>query len=80
MKILLQKIFIRYCKLTRNADKGKYKYARYGLGFDNHGTFSLFNGSRFDKNVISFGANMSFLVHVGNKNKNILLLGNRWIR
>ena len=45
------------------------------MWFDNHGTFSLFNGSRFGKNVIIFVADMSFSVHVNNKKKDILNLG-----
>ena len=45
------------------------------MWFDNHGTFSLFNGSGFGKNVIIFVADMSFSVHVNNKKKDILNLG-----
>ena len=62
-------------KLTKNSEKDKYKYSRYRIGFDNHGTFSLSNGSGFGRNVIIFGADMSSSVHDHNKNKDILILG-----
>ena len=28
-------------KLTKNLGVGKYKYSRYGIGFDSHGGFSV---------------------------------------
>ena len=31
-------------KLTKNTDIDKYKYSRYGIGFDRKGRFSLGNG------------------------------------
>ena len=31
----------------------------------------------WEKNIISFGGNMSSFVHIDNKNKNILILGGR---
>ena len=55
-------------KLAKNAHFNKYKYSGYGIGFDLHGSFSLFNGSRFGKNVKIFGADMSSSAHF-NKNK-----------
>ena len=36
------------------ADLDKYKYFGYGIGFDMSGSFSLFHGSGFDKNVVIF--------------------------
>ena len=51
----------------KNAEKDKYKYLGYGIGFDNQGAFSLSNSSGFGKNVIIFGADMSSSVHVDNK-------------
>ena len=62
-------------KLVQNADKSKYKYSGYGIGFDNLGFFS-FPTSGFGKNVINFGADISSSsVHVDNKKKDILILG-----
>ena len=40
-------------ELVKNAGKSKYKYSGYGIGFDNHITFSMPVG-RFDKTVIFF--------------------------
>ena len=44
------------------------------LDFDMKGTF-LFPTGRFGKNVITFGVDMSSSVHVDNKKKDILILG-----
>ena len=44
--------------LTKNADIDKYKYSGYGIGFHRHGNFS-FPGTGLDKNVITFGVDMS---------------------
>ena len=46
-----------------------------GIGFDNHGTFSLSNGSGFGKNVIIFGEDLSSFENVVNKNKDISIVG-----
>ena len=61
-------------KLTKNDDSDKYKYSGYGIRFDSRGTFSHPSGG-FGKNVIIFGADMSSSIHVNNKTKNILVLG-----
>ena len=58
----------------RNADIDKYKYSRYGIGFDKKETFSFSNGG-FDKNVIILGVDMSSSIHVVNKKKYFLILG-----
>ena len=60
-------------KLTKNSDIDKYKYSGYGNGFDRRGKFSFGNG--FGQNVIIFGADMSSFIHVDNKKKDILILG-----
>ena len=46
-------------RLVKNADKGKYKYYGCGIGFNNHGTFSL-SGDVFGKNIMIFGAAMNY--------------------
>ena len=61
-------------KLTKNADLDKYKYTGYGIGFDSRSEF-LFTDGSYGKNVIVFGAGMSSSVHVDNKGKAILILG-----
>ena len=59
--------------LTKNADIDKYKYSGYGIGFDRGSVYSVGNG--FGRNVIIFGADTSSSVHVGNRGKDILVLG-----
>ena len=44
--------------LTKNTDIDKYKYSGYGIGFHRHGSFS-FPGTGLDKDVITFGVDMS---------------------
>ena len=61
--------------MAKNAGFDKYKYARYGIGFDSCGSFSLPDGSGFGKNLIIFGADMSSSAHVNNRKKDILILG-----
>ena len=61
-------------KLTKNADRDKYVYAGYGIGFDLRWEFSLPGGS-IGKNVVIFGVDMSSSVHIDNKEKDILILG-----
>ena len=60
-------------EITKNADRDKYSYARYEIGF---GSCSLFSIPNFDwgKNATIFGIDMSLSVHTDNKNKYILTL------
>ena len=69
----------RSVKLTKNADLDKYKYSVYGKRFDSRSEFSLPDGT-MRKNVIIFGADMSSSVHIDNKGKHILVLGERPIQ
>ena len=52
----------------------KYKYISYDMGFDSRSEFLFTNGSN-GKNVISFGADMNSSLHIENKGKVILILG-----
>ena len=61
-------------KLTRNADLHKYRYSGYGIGFDSRSEISL-PESNMRKNVIIFGADMNSSVHIDNKGKDTLILG-----
>ena len=45
-------------KLTKIADLGKYKYSGYGIELNSRSELSLADGT-MEKNVISFGADMS---------------------
>ena len=57
--------------MSKNVDIHRYKYS--GYGFDKKGKFSV--GNEFGTNCIIFGSDMSSSVHVDNKNKYILILG-----
>ena len=59
---------------TKNADINKYKYSRYGIGFDSHGRFSSL-GIGLGWNVIIFGVDMSSSTKIDNRKKDILILG-----
>ena len=62
--------------LTENADIDKYGYSGYATGFDRRSSFS-FSNLVFGLNVLIFGVDMSSSVHIDNKKKYILVLGNR---
>ena len=61
-------------KLPKNAGLDKHKYRSYSIGFDSRSEF-LFTDGSFGKNVIIFGADMNSSVHIDNKGKDILILG-----
>ena len=61
-------------KITKNSDISKNKYEGYGICFDEGGTVTkgnIING----KNVIIFGADMSFSIHANNSANNTYVLG-----
>ena len=60
--------------LTKNADIDKYGYSAYEIGFDRRGSFSL-PGGGYGQNILIFGVDMSSSPHIGNKKKDILVLG-----
>ena len=60
--------------LTKNTDIDEYLYSGYGTGFDRRSSFS-FPGTRFGQNVLIFGLDMSFSLHIDSKKKDILVLG-----
>ena len=73
----------RAVKFTKNTNPDKYKHSGYGNGFDARGGFLLSNGSGFGKNIMIFDADMSLLVHIDNKKKDILIIGKgagQWFR
>ena len=60
--------------LTKNDDFDNYKYSVYGIGFDKRSSFSFPSGG-FGQNLLIVGVEMSFSIDVGNKKKDILVLG-----
>ena len=61
-------------KITKNADISKNNYEGYGICFDEGGTFTSGNITN-GRNVLIFGADMSFSSHSTNKANNIYVLG-----
>ena len=61
-------------ELTKNTDIDKYKYFRYGIGFDGKVFYSHPNGGT-GRNVVIFGVDMSSSTKIDNKGKDILILG-----
>ena len=67
---LFENCLFRAVKLTTNANIDKYKYSRYGTGFDRRGTF-LCHGSGYGCNIIIFGVYKSSSIHNNIHNDNI---------
>ena len=61
-------------KITKVVDTSNYKCSGYGICFDAESDFSFGNITN-GKNVIIFGADMSFSSHSTNKTQNIYVLG-----
>lgn len=61
-------------KLTKNDDLDKYEYSGFGIAFDARSQFLWLDG-RWGKNFVIFGVDMSSSVHVENKKKDKLTLG-----
>ena len=72
--LTLGNCFFGSVKLTKNAVLDKYNYTGYGIGFDSRSEF-LFTDGSLGNNVIIFGPAMTSSVHVHNKGKDILILG-----
>ena len=60
--------FFGAVKLTKDVNTSNYQYKGYGICFDSGGKFSIGNITN-GKNVIIFGADMSFSSHSTNKTK-----------
>ena len=71
---LLNNCLFGSVKLTKNADPDKYKNSGYSIGFDSRLEF-LFTDGSMERNVIILGDDTNSSVHVDDKNKCILILG-----
>ena len=71
---------------TKNADTSKYNYKGYGICFDEGGTFGhTIREGNFDhatnaRNVLIFGADMSFSVHATNRANNIYVMAEAFVQ
>ena len=59
----LNNCLFKSVKITKNANRDKYKYSGYGIRFDSRSEFLLTDGS-VCKNVIIFGGDMISFVHI----------------
>ena len=77
----IQNALFGVVKITKNPDTSKNKYERYGICFDESKTFthtqkeSNSSYSTLARNLIIFGADMSFSKHANNKANNIYVMG-----
>ena len=70
---ILERFLFGVVSFTKNNHIDEYKYSGYSVGFDRKGKFSVGNG--FGRNCIIFRVDMNSSVHVVNKKKDILILG-----
>ena len=82
----VQNALFRGMEITKNADTSKYNYKGYGICFDERGTFGhTIREGNFDhpsnaRNVLIFGADMSFSVHATNRANNIYVMGEAFVQ
>ena len=76
---IIQNALFGAIKITKNTDSSKNKYEGYGICFDEGGTFSIGNINN-GRNVLIFGADMSFSIHSTNKANNIYSLGKEFVQ
>ena len=85
-KFTIQNALFGAIKITKNANTSKYKYKGYGICFDESEEFTHvrkegnFNHTTLARNVIIFGADMSFSKHANNKASNIYVMGKDYIQ
>ena len=85
-KFTIQNSLFGAIEITKNANTSKYKYKGYGICFDESEEFTHvrkegnFNHTTSARNVIIFGADMSFSKHANNKANNIYIIGKDYIQ
>ena len=73
-------------QITKNADTSKYDYKGYGICFDEGSQFGHtiteggFAHTTNTRNVLIFGADMSFSIHATNRANNIYVMGELFIQ
>ena len=82
----IQNALFAAMQITKNADPRQYHYKGYGICFDESEKFShtITEGGRahttLARNVIIFGADMSFSKHANNKANNIYVMGKDYVQ
>ena len=85
-KFTIQNVLVGAIKITKNANNSKYKYKGYGICFDESEEFThvrkegSFNHTTSARNVIIFGADMSFSKHANNKANNLYVMDKDYIQ
>ena len=85
-KFTVQNTLFGAMEITKNVDTSKYNYKGYGICFDEGVTFShTIREGNFDhttnvRNVLIFGADMSFSTHKTNKANNIYVMGELFVQ
>ena len=85
-KFTTQNALFGAIEITKNANNSKYKCKGYGICFDESEEFTHvrkegnFNHTTSARNVIIFGADMSFSKHANNKANNIYVMGKDYIQ
>ena len=85
-KFTIQNALFGAIEITKNANTSKYKYKGYGICFDESEECTHvrkeanFNHTTTARNVIIFGADMSFSKHANNKANNIYVMGKDYIQ
>ena len=73
-------------QITKNADTSKYDYKGYGICFDESEQFTHvrkegnFSHTTLARNVIIFGADMSFSKHANNKANNVYVMSKDYVQ
>ena len=73
-------------QITKNTDTSKYNYKGYGIRFDEGGTFGHaiteggFAQTTNARNVLIFGADMSFSIHATNRANHIYVMGSEFVQ
>ena len=73
-------------QITKSPDTSKYNYKGYGICFDEGGTFGHtiteggFAHTTNARNVLIFGADMSFSVHATNRANHIYVMGTEFVQ
>ena len=63
-------------KLIKYVDPGKPFHSRYNMGLDTRKSLSLSDSSGFGKRIMTTVGDMRSFVHIDDKKKGILILGN----
>ena len=82
----IQNALLGAMQITKNTDTSKYNYKGYGICFDEVGQFGHtiteggFSHTTNARNVLMFGADMSFSTHANNRANNIYVMGEVFIQ